>query len=372
MRTISRVSVINKRLRKGYTTGTCAAAASAAAAKMLFEGEEIRGIEVELPAGGRVMFETVDIEIGTDSAECCVIKDAGDDPDVTDGIKICARATRATAGVSVKGGEGIGVVTKPGLSVEVGEPAINPVPRRMITENVARQLPEGAGVEVTVFAPEGVERAQKTFNKRLGIVGGISILGTTGIVRPMSLDSLKASLIPQVDIAMALGYTTIALVPGNMGARAAEGRLKFPADSIVQMSNFVGFMLDYCVEKGVKKVVLLGHIGKMVKVAAGYFDTHSGKTEDPVELMKKLIRNETKDIAPMMYMVKVNTAEDAAQGLSKMGYSRLLDKIAETATVKALEYVDGKLEIGTSITILSGEIVGSDTAARVIVKESAW
>jgi len=372
MRSVSRVSVINKRLKKGYTTGTCAAAASAAAAKMLFGGEVVSRIEVELPGGRRVEFDVVDIEKTAENVGCCIVKDAGDDPDVTDGMKICARVARADAGITIRGGEGIGTVTKPGLAVAVGEPAINPVPRAMITANVSRNIPDGAGVEVTIFAPEGTERAKKTFNARLGIVGGISILGTTGIVRPMSLDSLKASLTPQVDIALALGYKTIALVPGNMGAKAAESRLKFPPDAIVQMSNFVGYMLDYCVKAGVERVVLLGHIGKLVKVAAGHFDTHSGKTDDPVEIMKRLIRNETKDIAPMTYMIKVNTAEDAALGLAKLGYSRMLDKIAQAASAQARAYVDGNLEIGTAITVLSGEIVASDSASRKIVKDAAW
>ncbi|HCG99270.1 MAG TPA: hypothetical protein DE036_05600 [Actinobacteria bacterium] len=157
-----------------------------------------------------------------------------------------------------------------------------------------------------------------------------------------------------------------------MGAKAAESRLKFPPDAIIQMSNFVGYMLDYCVKAGVERVVLLGHIGKLVKVAAGHFDTHSGKTDDPVEIMKRLIRNQTKDIAPMTYMIKVNTAEDAALGLSKLGYSRMLDKIAEAASAQARAYVDGNLEIGTAITVLSGEIVASDSASRKIVKDAAW
>lgn len=372
MRTVSRVSVINKRLRKGYTTGTCAAAASAAAAKMLYGGEVVSRIEVGLPGGSRVEFDVVDIEKDEDHVTCCIVKDAGDDPDVTDGMKICARVARADAGITIAGGEGIGTVTKPGLAVAVGEPAINPVPRSMIADNVSKNIPDKTGVEVTIFAPEGTERAKKTFNARLGIIGGISILGTTGIVRPMSLDSLKASLIPQVDIALALGYKTIALVPGNMGAKAAEARLKFPPDAIVQMSNYVGFMLDYCVKAGVETVVLVGHIGKLVKVAAGHFDTHSGKTDDPVEIMKKLIRSETKDIAPMTYMIKVNTAEDAALGLSKLGYGSLLDKIAVAASAQARAYVDGNLEIGTAITVLSGEIIASDSASRKIVKDAAW
>jgi len=372
MRTVSRVGVINKRLRKGYTTGTCAAAAAAAAVKMLFFNEAAGEVDVELPGGGKVTFNTVGQIISDEVATCGVVKDAGDDPDVTHGMTIYARARRNEGGISINGGEGIGVVTKPGLSVPVGETAINPVPRRMIELNVKRFLPEGEGVEITIFAPEGIERAKKTFNERLGIVGGISILGTSGIVRPMSVDSLKASLLPQIDIAKALGYKTVALVPGNMGERVAEARLKFPKDAIAQMSNYVGFMLDYCVEKGIERVLLLGHIGKICKIAAGYFNTHSGETDDPVEIMKRLIRKETNDVAPMMLLAKVNTAEEAALGLSSLGYTNLLDKVASFASDQASKYAEDSIEIGTAITVLAGDIIATDAGGKRIIKEAIW
>lgn len=405
MRTVSKAGVMNKRLRKGYTTGTCAAAAATAAAQMLFAGAVRDMVEVKLPDGSVKVFELVEQNLGDGVAGCGVIKDAGDDPDVTDGMMIGARARRLIAGdkvpdagsagaavmqagsempgagedkrVVVTAAEGIGIATKPGLSVQVGEPAINPVPRKMIEENVAAILPAGERVEVEIFAPEGAERAKKTFNARLGIVGGISILGTTGIVRPMSLASLKASLLPQVDIAVARGYKTVALVPGNMGAKTAQSRLKFPEDATVQMSNFVGDLLEYCAEKGIERVLLLGHIGKMAKVAAGFFDTHSKKTDDAVEILKTLIRRHTRDVAPMTFLLNVNTAEEAALGLSKMGYSGLLDKIAADVTLRAKEYVkerfQGKnVEIGTAITVLSGDIVSSDSNAKRIIREAKW
>ncbi len=389
---------MNKKLKKGYTTGTCAAAAATAAVRMLFTGEIVKKVEVLLPGGKTVTLMPVEQDIARDAGEntgkgrgknwdegtaantadgisaasCGVVKDAGDDPDVTHGMVIYARAERRESGITIAAGEGIGTVTKPGLSVKVGEPAINPVPHKMIIENVGAVLPEGEGVEVTIYAPEGVERAKKTMNAKLGVIDGISILGTTGIVRPMSLTSLIASLLPQVDIACALGYKTVALVPGNMGERVAKNKLKFPEDAVVQMSNFVGDMLEYCAKKGVERVLLLGHIGKMAKVAGGFFDTHSGKTDDPVEIMKRLVRGYTKDTAPMMYLLRVNTAEEAAVGLSEMGQSRLLDKIAGEATARAIERIGGRIEIGTAITVLSGDIVATDANAKRIIRDSKW
>jgi len=372
MRTVSKTSLINKRLKKGYTTGTCAAAAAKASAQMLLSGEVVKEVEVKLPGGERVSIKTVEQVIDDERAGCGVVKDAGDDPDVTHGMTIYASVKRSNADISILGGEGIGTVTKPGLSVPVGEPAINPIPRTMIKENVRDVMPGGEGLEVTIYAPEGVDRAKRTFNKKLGIVGGISILGTTGIVRPMSLASLKESLYPQIDVAAAQGHKTVALVPGNMGEKVAKSRLGFPEDAVVQMSNFVGEMLDYCVEKGIENILLLGHIGKIAKVAGGFFDTHSKSTDDPVEIMKRLLRKKTRDTAPLMYLVKVNTAEEAAIGLSELGHSRLLDKIAEESTLQARRRVNNSINIGTAITVLSGDIVATDAGANKIIEDCKW
>ncbi|MCL6472077.1 MAG: cobalt-precorrin-5B (C(1))-methyltransferase CbiD [Firmicutes bacterium] len=372
MRTPSKASLLNKRLKKGYTTGTCAAAAAKAAAKMLFSGETISEIDVMLPGNSWVKMKLVDTMVDKDEARCGVIKDAGDDPDVTDGMVIYAKAVLADSGVKISASEGIGKVTKPGLSVPVGEPAINPVPRWMIEENVKSVMPAGKGIEITLYAPEGVERAKQTLNERLGIVGGISILGTTGVVRPMSVRSLKASLLPQVDIAVASGYKTIALVPGNMGEKVAREKLKFPEDAVVQMSNFVGDVLDYCLEKDIERILIVGHVGKIVKIAAGYLDTHSSKTGSPVEMLQGLVRKATKDIAPVMFMIRANTADEAATGLLKLGYKRILEKIATEASRQAMKHVKGLIEIGTAMTVLSGEVVAQDENAKRIIGEMIW
>ncbi|MDI6716333.1 MAG: cobalt-precorrin-5B (C(1))-methyltransferase CbiD [Actinomycetota bacterium] len=375
MKTISKAGIMNKRLRKGYTTGTCATAAAVAAVKMLLTKEIVNTVEVVLPGGLLASFKPVEQWVNDEDAGCGIVKDAGDDPDVTDGITVYARAkwgNEDNKDIKIMAGEGIGIVTKPGLSVSIGEPAINPGPRKMIEDNVRRVLPGDRGVEITIYVPDGAERAKKTFNERLGIVGGISILGTTGIVRPMSVESLKESLLPQVDIAKALGYKTIALVPGNMGAKIAKNKLKFPDDAIIQISNFVGDLLKYSVERGFKEILLLGHIGKISKVAAGHFDTHSQKTESPVEIIKRFVRIHTRDTAPLVYIVKVNTADEAAIGLSKLGYSSVLDRIAEKAAAQANDFVGGRAEVGIAITVLSGDIVATDKTARKIIRNKRW
>ncbi len=375
MRSVSKASLINKKLRKGYTTGTCAAAAAKAVVEMLITGKNVTRVEVSLPRGGSAFFNPVEQRLGKDETSCGVIKDAGDDPDVTDGMVIYARTRLIESEIGeikILAGDGIGTVTKPGLSVPIGQPAINPIPRQMIEENVRNILPKGLGVEITIFAPEGREKAKQTLNKKLGVVGGISILGTTGIVRPMSLDGLKRSLLPQVDIAIALGHKTIVLVPGNMGAKIAQEKLNFSEDAIVQMSNFVGDMLDYCMDKEIEKILILGHIGKIAKIAAGYFDTHSSKTDSPIEILKRLVRKATRDTTPVMFMLKVNTADEAAVGLSKLKYSQVLNKIAKEASMQAMEYVSNRIYIGTAVTVLTGDIVGIDENAKKIMGDGIW
>lgn len=363
------VTAKSNKLKEGYTTGACAAAAAKAAAHMLLNGEVIHEIEIMLPGGEPVRFKLLGQHINDGEASCGVVKDAGDDPDITHGMTIYAMVKRASDGVTIKGGDGIGVVTKPGLSIPVGEPAINPMPRKMITENVGALISGEQGIEVTIYAPEGKERAKKTFNEKLGIMGGISILGTTGIVRPMSLTALRDSLYPHVDVAKAMGHTTIALVPGNMGERVAKTKLAFPADTVVQMSNFAGDMLSYSADKGIEQALLLGHIGKMVKIAGGFFDTHSGKTDDPVHILERLIGH-TQDKQAVTLVRNANTAEEAALGLLRNGFSSMLVMVAEAVSRQAIRHVEGRMAIGTAITVLSGDIVAMDDSAKTIIGEA--
>lgn len=347
-------------LKRGYTTGTCAAAAAKAAAVMLFSGKKIREVEVALPIGEKIVLKIVDAEIN-DYAQCCVVKDAGDDPDVTHGAKICARVRRS-ADTVIKGGEGVGTATKRGLQIPVGEAAINPVPRKMILDEVGRVVGNrDEGIEITIFVPQGRELAKKTMNEKLGIVGGISIIGTTGIVEPMSEEAFRASLVPQIDIALASGYDEIVLTPGRVGERSAIAR-GISEDAIVQMGNFVGFMLEECAKRGVKKILLFGHVGKLAKIASGIFNTHSKYGNAKKEIAASALRCADEKIAGVL--LKANTSEEAVEILREKNLMRVFDLIAQKASERAVEHVNGKIQIGTILISLKGEVIGRDKNAR--------
>jgi len=268
-----------QKLRLGYTTGSCAAAASKAAAWMLLSGRRKEHISLETPKGITLSLAVEDIAQGTGSVSCAVRKDAGDDPDVTDGALVYAEVGFCeTPGIFIEGGAGVGRVTKPGLDQPVGSAAINSVPRRMIKENVeevARLFDYGGGLSVVISIPEGEALAKKTFNPRLGIVGGISVLGTTGIVEPMSEKALVDTIRAELTQRRALGAESVLLTPGNYGAEFIKASLGFDPEIAVQTSNFIGDALDICRELGYKRILLIGHIGKLVKLAGNMMNTHS-------------------------------------------------------------------------------------------------
>jgi cobalt-precorrin-5B (C1)-methyltransferase len=353
-----------KKLRKGFTTGTCAAAAAKAAA-LLLTGERKERVSVALPSGKRVSLTIAVLEGHKDKARACVIKDAGDDPDVTNGALICAEVRKCEGEeVIIRGGEGVGVVTKPGLAIPVDEAAINPVPREMIRSAVREALPEG-GVEVTVEVPKGKELAQKTMNPKLGIVGGISILGTSGIVEPWSEDAFKRSLVPQIDVALANSFEEVVLTPGRIGERNALNR-GVPEDAIVQCGNYVGYMLDECAERGIKGVLLYGHVGKLVKVAAGIFHTHSKVADARLETIAAYAAEAGASRELIKQVLNSTTAEEAVALLFSEGFAEVLNRIAERASQRAEERVGGKVNIGTALINLKGEVIGSDEKARQI------
>ena len=305
----------NKNSPYGITTGSAATAAALAAVLTVTENN-ISSIDIETP------FEILKIDINcsrkinSNSGRACIIKMPYNDPDVTTNLKICAdvRITENNE-IKIEGGKGVGRVTKPGLQVPVGEYAINPIPRQMIKTNLRKVLPEGKGAEVTVFVPKGEEIAKRTMNSRLGIIGGISILGTTGIARPMSSKAYKESLSCQIDVAIAEGYEDLIFVPGNIGERLAIRILDAHEDQIIQMSNFVGYMLNKAEEKGTRKITLFGHAGKLIKIAAGIFNTKNSIADGRKEIIaaycgllgmdKKLIRAifKSKTTEDMIYIL---------------------------------------------------------------------
>lgn len=278
-----------KRLRLGYTTGSCAAAAAKAAAWMLLTGYRREHVSLDTPKGIRLELTVREITMDAEAVSCAIEKDSGDDPDVTRGTLIFATVRRTDPpGVTVDGGFGIGRVTKRGLDQPVGNAAINSVPRKMIIENVEEIMhltDYRGGLEVIISAPEGEMLAKKTFNPRLGIVGGISILGTTGIVEPMSEKALVDTIRVELRQRRADGWEYALLTPGNYGADFIRDEMGLDMNAGVQTSNFLGDALDICRELGFRGVLLVGHIGKLVKVAGGMMNTHSKYGDCRMEIM---------------------------------------------------------------------------------------
>lgn len=281
------INVGTKRMRCGYTTGTCAAAATRAAAELLLHGTLVPAVTVSTPSGTDVVVEIEEHEAGDGWAQCAVQKDAGDDPDVTDGVLVYARVERsAEPGVRIDGGIGVGRVTAEGLDQPVGAAAINSTPRRMIAEQAEAALQaDGAGLLVTISIPAGVELAAKTFNPRLGIEGGISVLGTSGVVRPMSEDALISSIELQMRTLRARGETSVLVVPGNYGSDFARAQLQLDTTDAVSCSNYFGATIDAASMLGFERMLIVGHIGKMAKVAGGIMNTHSRVADCRVEVL---------------------------------------------------------------------------------------
>jgi len=314
-----------KKLRCGYTTGSCAAAASKAALIMLLDGSEVRNVKIVTPKGPEYVAEIEDITRDAEhhSVTCAVTKDGGDDPDATNGMKIYATVTVEPLGesvgtlqfdslgssesncnvptdspadtmVEIDGGFGIGRVTRPGLDQPIGNAAINSVPRKMITESIQEVLRErdvtGSKIKVVISAPEGEAVAEKTFNPKLGITGGISILGTTGIVEPMSDEAILSTIKAEISIRRAEGNNILLMAPGNYGLKFLSDTYGLSENTAVMCSNFVYDTLCFARDAGFKKVLFVGHLGKLVKVAGGIKNTHSAYGDHRMEILSEVTR----------------------------------------------------------------------------------
>ena len=267
-----------KKLRCGYTTGSCAAAAAKAAAQMLLDGNRIDAVELTTPGGVLLQLPLSGIRQENGSVTCGVKKDAGDDADITDGILIYATVRRTGRGIRLDAGEGIGRVTREGLQQKPGQPAINQGPRNMIrraVEEIADRYGYEGGFEIILSAPGGEKIAEKTFNPRLGIEGGISILGSTGIVEPMSEAALVETIRLELQVKAAAGVRELLAAPGNYGRDFASEQLGIDLDTCVKCSNFIGDTLDMACQMDFRSLLLIGHIGKLVKLGAGVMNTHS-------------------------------------------------------------------------------------------------
>ena len=354
-------------LRSGYTTGACAAAGVKAA--LLFErGDLWQEVGIEALDGTRLCIPVKAVKRTADGVCAEVVKYAGDDPDITNGVSVFAaiRHMGGAAGVVFRAGEGIGRVTKRGLSVPVGEPAINPGPRALIQNVVEEMLGAGAPLEVTISIPAGAALAKQTLNPILGIEGGLSVIGTTGVLRPMSEEGFKNSLVPQIDVARAAGFSTLVFVPGKIGERMAV-RCGLPRGAIVETSNFIGFMLEAAAKREIRRVLLFGHIGKLVKVAAGVFYTHNRIADSRLETMAAYAAAAGLPADEVGALLSANTTEDALLVLERAGLKeRVCQTLAARASARAERYLFGRMTVGTLMVTLSGEILGMDETARRI------
>ena len=279
----------NKKMRFGYTTGSCAAAACKGAAEILLGGKLQETVTLMTPKGILLTLELKDIQIETDKVTCAIRKDAGDDPDTTNGILVYATVEKTKEqGITLDGGIGVGRVTKAGLSQKIGEAAINPVPKSMILRaatEIAEKYDYEGGLKIIIAVPEGVEIGKKTFNPRLGIVGGISILGTSGIVEPMSEAALVQSIRVEMKQHFSQGEEYLLVTPGNYGADYLREHMDLPYEKNIKCSNYVGETIDMAIDMGVKGILFIAHIGKFVKVAAGIMNTHSHSADARMEVL---------------------------------------------------------------------------------------
>ena len=348
-------------MRYGFTTGSCAAAAAAAACYMLLTGRKKEEMTILTPKGISYTAKLVDISINESSAACAIVKDGGDDPDITTGAHIVAEAaflqkeslqkdkTDAVQQIIIRGGKGVGRVTKPGLDQPVGEAAINHVPREMIEKEVRRicELCDYNGkLQVTISVPEGEEIAQKTFNPRLGITGGISILGTSGIVEPMSSQALLDTIQVELRQKKAMGQQMIAVTPGNYGLDFMKEAFAYDLDKSVKCSNFIGNTIDMAAETGFCGMLLTGHIGKLVKVSGGIMNTHSKEGDCRMELLAAAALKSGGSKTQALEILEAVTTEEGIRILQEGGN---LQKTMQILMEKIMFYLQkraaGRLQI---------------------------
>ncbi|KPI47024.1 cobalt-precorrin-6A synthase [Clostridioides difficile] len=370
------VYIDGKKYRRGYTTGSCATGASKAAVYMLITKNKIDTINIDTPKGIPLSLKVDNVNISDTFVECSIKKDGGDDIDATHTMDIYARAEIVSKNdknkeyltlkdidslstnsecqselykfIRVYGGIGIGVVTKKGLSVDVGKPAINPTPlkminheiRKLIEDNFESILGNNKVLKITIFAPQGETIAKKTFNPRLGIVGGISIIGTTGIVEPMSDEGWKKSLSIELQMKKEQGLDKIILVPGNHGEQFIREKLNLDIKYVVRASNFVGYMIKEAQRIGYKKILMAGHIGKFIKVSAGIFNTHSKVADARSEI---LVANLALMGATYEFLNKINqclTAEEAVELINNSEYRQVYNILSNKCRERVKQYLN--------------------------------
>ncbi|MGE6384610.1 cobalt-precorrin-5B (C(1))-methyltransferase [Pseudomonas sp. NPDC078416] len=348
-------------LRSGLTTGSCATATSLAAARLLLAGETNDAIEITLPKGKCVQMRLEFCRLTANGAEAGTLKDAGDDPDVTHGALVSAQVRLiAEPGVRFVAGEGVGTVTRPGLVLGVGEPAINPVPRRMMAEHLmqlAREVGYGGGFEVTVCVENGSALALKTMNPRLGILGGLSILGTSGIVRPFSCAAYIASIHQGIDVARTNGYQHIAACTGNASEDTMRRVYQIPDIALIEMGDFVGAVLKHLRKTPVERLSVCGGFGKISKLAAGHMDLHSRHSSIDLDQLARWAADVGADATLQQSIREANTSQQALAMASAVGIA-LGDAVCQHALNFAQSVVPAQVQVEVFAIDRQGGIVG--------------
>lgn len=369
-----------QKLRKGYTTGTCAQAATKAALQMLFSEHEVSEIKVHLPKGEVLVLPICDVEWVYDEAShkplqvsCAVKKDSGDDPDITNGVLVYSKVTKTkTAEFVVDGGVGIGRVTAEGLEQPVGAAAINRVPRRMIhleIEHACEAFGYEGGISVEISIPKGVELAKKTFNPRLGIEGGISVLGTSGIVEPMSEQALLDTIFLEMKVRRARGKDYLILAPGNYGVDFLRESYGITEADSVKCSNYIGQSLDMAVELGFKGVIFTGHIGKMIKVAGGVMNTHSKWADCRMELLASAALRAGLGADKAREILEAVTTDDALEKCDTLERKRLMEQVMQRIEMYLAYRAAGDTEIAAIVYSNTYGILGKTQQADRLMKK---
>jgi len=356
----------NRSLRSGYTTGACATAAAQAATIALLKQEVVNQVQIDLPGAIQASFKVDRCAFDRTQASCSVIKDAGDDPDVTHGAEIWATVSwKDEPGITITGDRGVGVVTKPGLEIPVGMAAINPVPRQMIERSVRKVVEnklDGKGVQIIISVPGGEKLARRTLNPRLGIVEGISILGTTGIVIPYSVNAYTTCISQALDVAVACGCRQVVLTTGRRSEKFAQSELALAEECFVQAGDFIGYSLKECAKRRLAKVTIWGMIGKLSKLAAGHLYTNVSHSRVDIGFLAEVAASCGLPDEMVKALRGAVTANHFRKMLPPEHTRKFCDQLCLLAAKKCREEAEGKLEVECIMTSYDGIILGRANA----------
>ena len=354
-----------KKLRTGYTTGSSATAASKAALLSIIKQQQIEEIEIILPKKSTIMIPVNSCKFEKNKAKCSVIKDGGDDPDVTHGAEIIVELTfnDNKNQIEIDGGEGIGIVTKPGLGLEINKPAINPIPKKMIIENlkeIGEDILKEKGIRVVISVPKGKELGPKTDNPRIGIKGGISILGTSGIVIPFSTASYAASIRQNLDVSIAMGNDTVVLTTGGRSEDFAKKIIDLPEHCFVQMGDFSGYTIQQCGRKNIKKAYVVGFIGKLAKMAAGVKQTHVKGSKVDMNFLAELARKVGVNEEIIKSVKKANTARHVSEIIQENNVDGFFELICSEVYKHMRKHSEEKVPIDVILFDFEGNILARE------------